>query len=185
MDRAHPILMIYFISLGIYGIAEIFLQLRYSQWKTRSRDRSYLLIMVPFFLVLYLSPVEYLQFGYPLHRFPVFLGFLVLLTGVAVRIAAMVTLRRNFSVAIKQSDQNQLVVNGIYRYIRHPLYLALLIISCSGCIVFICRLAWILVVVLLAGILVRIRKEESLLEKQYPGYAEYRGKSRKLLPFIF
>jgi protein-S-isoprenylcysteine O-methyltransferase Ste14 len=185
MNKDNTILLIYFISLAIYGIAELFLQLRFSKWRIRNRDKSYLWIMVPFYLSIYLAPVEQLRFGYAFHKVMIASGFAMLAAGVAIRMVSLLTLGKNFSVAIKYSDRSRLVVNGIYGYLRHPSYLALILISLSGCLIFNCRLDWIAVIVCLSGILLRIRKEESMLEEQYPGYVEYRRKTRKLIPYIY
>jgi protein-S-isoprenylcysteine O-methyltransferase Ste14 len=185
MDTGTVLLIAYFISLLIFGVAEIILQIRFAIWKTRGRDRTYLLIMLPFYLSVYLAPAENLLFRYPFHTVLIVTGFLVLAAGVLLRVVAFITLGSNFSVAVKFSDRSRLVVSGIYRYIRHPLYLALILISSSGCFVFSCRYAWILFLLCLGGIILRIRKEETLLGKQYPEYAEYAGKTRKLIPFIY
>ena len=185
MEPGNILLTAYFASLFIFGTAEIILQVRFFSRKTRGRDRSFLLIMLPFYLCIYLAPVECLLLGYAFHNALIILGFTMFAAGLILRILAFLTLGRNFSVAVKFSDQSRLVESGVYRYIRHPLYLALILISSSGCLVFSCRFAWALFLVCLGGILLRIRREEALLGKQYPGYAEYRRRTRKLIPYLY
>lgn len=50
--------------------------------------------------------------------FVVGLGMIVL--GAAIRLVAMVTLKKNFSGRLRIRDDNILVKNGIYQSVRHP-----------------------------------------------------------------
>lgn len=179
------VLIVYFLSIAIYGCAEIFLQLRFSNWKFKNADKGAIIIMVPFYLSIYLAPVENVLSEIRLFQVSVILGFVVLFFGVILRIIGLITIKNNFSMAIEADKSNRLVLSGIYKYIRHPLYLAILIISSSGSIMFACRFNWILVAFTLLGVLSQIKKEEQFLCKQYPDYEEYKKVTKKLIPFVF
>ncbi len=76
-----------------------------------------------------------------------------------------------------------LVQNGIYRYIRHPIY--------TGDVLLILGLelalnSWlVLLVIPLIIIVVRqTLEEERVLQKSFPEYAQYRKNSKMFIPFI-
>lgn len=75
-----------------------------------------------------------------------------------------------------------LVARGIYRWARHPMYTALVII-CGG--VALGRgviVSWALVVALIAFFDIKSRFEERYLLSVYDGYAEYAARTGKFLP---
>ena len=185
MTKTHLVFLLYFLFLSIYGIAEIYLQVRFSRWKFKREEKGFLFILLPFYLSIYLAPVEHILLKYNLHTYMVLTGFLLLFFAVILRITAMLTIRINFSMHVEAGKDNYLVIHGIYKYIRHPMYLALLLMSVSGNIIFSSRIVWIFFLLTLAGILFRIREEELFLVNQYGEYTDYKQRSYKLIPFIY
>lgn len=185
MTDSKQLILIYFISVAVYGFIEMVLQVKFSGWKSTNRDKSFILVMIPFFLSIYLAPAEYLLLK-PGSHFPlIIVGFIVLLLGVILRLWSMIILNKSFSVFIGSREDNKLVMFGPYRLIRHPLYLASIIMSISSCVIFSCVIVWIFVVLLISGVLVRIKKEEIFLSSQYPDYLEYMKRTKKLLPYLY
>lgn len=91
----------------------------------------------------------------------------------------------NFNVRPDLKANARLVTDGIYRWVRHPMYLAVLL-AMAAAIAADPRawriLAWIgLVVVLLA----KARREEALLQVRFPAYAAYMQRTRRLLPLLY
>ncbi len=91
----------------------------------------------------------------------------------------------NFNVRPDLKANARLVTDGIYRWVRHPMYLAVLL-AMAAAIAADPRawriLAWIgLVVVLLA----KARREEALLQARFPEYAAYMQRTRRLLPLLY
>lgn len=79
----------------------------------------------------------------------------------------------------------QLVTTGPYRFVRHPMYLALLVF-CSGFVA--AQWSWLSagLWLLLAGVLnQKAAIEEDELERKYPLYGEYQRKSSRFLPGIY
>lgn len=76
--------------------------------------------MVPFYLSIYLAPIEHILIKNNLHFILIAVGFTILILGIILRILALLKLRENFSMVVESSDKNSLVVNGMYKYIRHP-----------------------------------------------------------------
>lgn len=185
MGKVNLIMLIYFVIIAAYGITEIILQLKFSNWKFRKTDKGLMSILIPFYLSIYMPPAEHFVMKHKLYYVLIIIGFILLITGILLRICSFLTLKRNFSLAIEADRSNKLVVNGIYSHIRHPLYLASLITSLAGSIIFSCILTWIFVFSTLVAIILRIKKEEIFLTTVYPEYEEYKNRTYKLLPFFY
>jgi protein-S-isoprenylcysteine O-methyltransferase Ste14 len=111
----------------------------------------------------------------------------LMIAGLAVRWTAILTLGKAFSsnVAIQQSQSIQR--SGLYRIIRHPSYLGLLIIFFA---IGVHSRNWLaLAVVMLpttAALLYRIHVEETALRDAFGSeYAEYSKSTKRLIPGIY
>jgi protein-S-isoprenylcysteine O-methyltransferase Ste14 len=77
-----------------------------------------------------------------------------------------------------------LVTSGPYRYLRHPIYAAVLLLIWPGVLA---NLSWknlFLGLVITAGTIVRILSEERLLLEHFPEYEAYARRTRRIIPFI-
>jgi protein-S-isoprenylcysteine O-methyltransferase Ste14 len=114
-----------------------------------------------------------------------YLGLLLFCIGVSVRIMALKALGEHFSAYVTLQPNHRLVRDGIYRCIRHPLYLSLLLVPTGVALVFDSYLA--LPILALATIFVcdRIRKEERLLEVHFGHeFENYRRDTWRLIPLV-
>lgn len=82
------------------------------------------------------------------------------------------------------AENSILVVRGPYRWIRHPMYTAVLWVSLVPVATDPTPLRIGVWVVLLADLLLKLRYEERLLLAHFEGYAEYRRRSKQLIPFL-
>jgi protein-S-isoprenylcysteine O-methyltransferase Ste14 len=179
-------LWIFIILIPLYGLMELAILVRNRAFFTpRKRDRTTLGVVVPFTLVMVCAPLEYTQ----LHRAAadpiVWLGALIVAAGIATRMKALLDLGSAFSMKVERRENQALVTRGLYATIRHPLYLASLLIALGIPILLSAWLTLILTALTAAGILVRIRKEERFMREQFPGYEEYAGRTWRLLPGIY
>jgi protein-S-isoprenylcysteine O-methyltransferase Ste14/rhodanese-related sulfurtransferase len=94
-------------------------------------------------------------------------------------------LGRNFRVFAAPRRSGSLVTNGVYSKVRHPMYTAT-IMAVGGYALYFGSLfslpLWLGVVILYV---IKAIKEERLLEHHYPGYAEYRKHTWRLIPFVY
>jgi protein-S-isoprenylcysteine O-methyltransferase Ste14 len=83
-------------------------------------------------------------------------------------------------------EGHQLITHGIYRFVRHPMYLGVILVV-SGLPVYAASLhVFFAMLVLIPIILIRITLEEKLLLEEFQdAYQEYRETTKKLIPFIY
>ena len=91
---------------------------------------------------------------------------------------------RNLSALPDIKSHSPLQTGGPYRWIRHPMYTALLLLMLA--LVFEEFSYWrgLMWVVLLVDLFLKLRYEEVLLVKTFPEYAEYQTRTHKLIPWI-
>jgi protein-S-isoprenylcysteine O-methyltransferase Ste14 len=90
--------------------------------------------------------------------------------------------RKHMRIGPEPGPDARLVTHGPYRWVRHPMYSALLLLTLGlvlGRPSAIRLAAWI---VLAAVLLAKISREERLLRERFPDYVDYAGRSRKLIP---
>ncbi|NNE02290.1 MAG: isoprenylcysteine carboxylmethyltransferase family protein [Eudoraea sp.] len=116
-----------------------------------------------------------------------YMGLLLILLGVSLRIGAIRSLGKFFTLQVTIQEDHQLKTNGYYKYIRDPSYTASLI-SFIGFGVSLNH--WISV--LLAGGLafiafaIRIQVEEKVLLSHFGAtYNSYKSKTKAIIPFIY
>ena len=91
----------------------------------------------------------------------------------------------NFNVTPDVKHQARLVTGGPYRYIRHPMYTALLMGSLSLVLDAFSLLRLALWLVLLVDLLVKLNYEERLLSQDLEGYSTHMQRTKRLIPFLY
>jgi protein-S-isoprenylcysteine O-methyltransferase Ste14 len=114
------------------------------------------------------------------------IGLALFIIGLSIMIVGQVTLRRNYSGTVVIREDHQLITHGIYRFTRNPMYLGLIMVV-TGLPVYAASLYGFLTSLILIPItLNRIRLEEKLLTEEFQGtYQNYKGTTKKLIPFIY
>ncbi len=112
-------------------------------------------------------------------------GVALLSLGGGIRIRALHDLGDQFSAFVTLQPEHRLVRGGIYRFVRHPLYVSLLLAAPGFALVFRSRLVLPIFAVTLVFIANRIRREEHLLISRFgDAYREYRTRTWALVPFM-
>lgn len=132
-----------------------------------------------FGLILLTSPLQAFASGN--------LGVLVFMTiSLIVALAALQANQfGNFNIHPSPKQSGRLVEHGIYRYIRHPMYTAVMLF---GLACMLARPSLQSVLILLALCLVLVRKarlEEAWLKQKYPPYSPYLSKTRGFFPWLY
>jgi protein-S-isoprenylcysteine O-methyltransferase Ste14 len=114
------------------------------------------------------------------------LGGALFAVGGALRIWPVFVLGHRFSGLVAIQPGHTLVKSGVYRFIRHPSYLGLLINSLGWGLAFRSLLGVLLTLLILLPLLARIRAEERLLRSQFGDeYDAYCARTSRMVPGIF
>ena len=81
-------------------------------------------------------------------------------------------------------ESGELTTSGVYRFVRHPIYSALLLIGLGLAIRGASLLHILLIVALLALLEVKARAEESMLRVKFEGYASYAAQVGRFIPGV-
>ncbi len=79
----------------------------------------------------------------------------------------------------------EFVARGPYRHVRHPIYGAVLCAAAGWALAWQSVAGLAFLPLLVAFFDLKARREERWLVEKYPGYAVYRQRVRKLLPWIY
>jgi protein-S-isoprenylcysteine O-methyltransferase Ste14 len=114
------------------------------------------------------------------------LGGVFVLAGITNNIACQITMGRSYSASLITREDHRLITHGMYAYVRHPIYLGVCFVI-TGIAMFTSSLLGLIVLwSTIPFILRRIRTEESMLIDEFgEEYEEYRGRTRKLVPFVY
>jgi protein-S-isoprenylcysteine O-methyltransferase Ste14 len=107
---------------------------------------------------------------------------LLLLAGNALAVLVLVQLGRSFSI---MAEARRLVTSGVYRWVRHPLYLAEELAVIGIVLQFLSPWTVLLLGVQIAFQLRRMQNEERVLSETFPEYSGYKERTAMLLPGIF
>ncbi len=91
----------------------------------------------------------------------------------------------NFNIHPRPHPRGHLVTRGPYRWIRHPMYAAVLLLALAACLYYGTLWKWLGWMALLLVLGLKARAEERLLLLRYPDYASYRQATRALIPFLW
>lgn len=92
--------------------------------------------------------------------------------------------RRSFHAAANPTEGG-LVTNGPYRFLRHPIYAALLYFLWAGVLSHPLIMNLLLAVIASGGLAVRMFAEEHLVTERYPAYIAYAERTKRVIPFVF
>ena len=116
-----------------------------------------------------------------------FAGLALMLLGSVLRRHCFKMLGASFTVEVRASADHPLVAQGAYRYLRHPAYLAgVMMLTCFGLATAGYLSALLMLVTALLVYIRRINAEElALLDAMGERYRSYCASRKKIIPFIY
>src|SRR5439155_9033842 len=105
-----------------------------------------------------------------------------ILVGTVAAVYVLSQLGRSFSV---MAEARRLVTSGVYRIVRHPLYLAEELAVIGIFMQFLSLWTALLLAMQIAFQLRRMRNEEVILGEIFPEYADYKARTTRLIPGIY
>ena len=114
------------------------------------------------------------------------IGWALFIIGVIIRAAGKRTLRKYYAYGLRTLPNHKLIKHGIYKHIRHPISLAVLIYVPGMPLIFSSLYGFLLTLGLIPLILYRIKIEEKMLIEKFGNeYREYMKKTKKIIPFVY
>lgn len=113
------------------------------------------------------------------------IGLALMLGGAVLLGRGLLDLGSNLTPLPRPRAGASLVETGAYRFVRHPIYGGLLVISVGWALVSASPLTLVLTLGLAAFFDLKSRREEAWLREQYSGYPDYVTRTRRLVPWIY
>lgn len=114
------------------------------------------------------------------------LGIALFAAGGALRIWPVFVLGHRFSGLVAIQPGHSLVTRGVYRVIRHPSYLGLLVSSLGWGLAFRSGVGIVLTALLIPVLVARMNAEERLLHANFGDeYDAYRARTSRLIPGVY
>ena len=112
-------------------------------------------------------------------------GAIITVSGMALEFSTQIYLGRNYSTTLHISNGHSLVTNGPYRYIRHPMYTALITVGIG---IGLLSTSWYFLISFIVTSIViafRVRREEeAMIEKFGDEYIQYAQVTGRFFPLI-
>jgi protein-S-isoprenylcysteine O-methyltransferase Ste14 len=174
-----------------YVISELILNIRTTRGIDDIADRGTIrlvwILLASCFVLAWLPVI--LDFGrlLPLGGWLTWTGVAIMISGIVFRRHAISVLGKYFTASVQIQKDHELIKAGPYRYIRHPSYLGILILTVGLGIALSNWVSLLLCIVLPAiGIMRRVKVEEKELELHFGDrYLDYRKSTWRIIPYIY
>lgn len=124
-------------------------------------------------------------FGGP-HPFRSLVAITLILLCAALMLWSVLVMRLSrLRISPEPHRKAQLLEIGPYRFIRHPMYLSVLIFAFIFLVWGFNALRLVAWIVLLVDLIIKMRIEEQILADELPGYTQYCERTSRLVPHIF
>jgi protein-S-isoprenylcysteine O-methyltransferase Ste14 len=160
-----------------------------SRIKTCAKQHCYYLWMGVLLVELGVAAFEYGRFGIQsgVARSYAVTGLAVICLGFFVSLIGWLSIRRYSAPQFQIIEGHRVVDGGLYRYVRHPIYLGFFLIA-VGLPIFLRSLAGLIVLIVLvmpAWIYIIREEEKFLVLALGDDYRAYIGRTKRLIPFVY
>ncbi|MDS0796890.1 isoprenylcysteine carboxylmethyltransferase family protein [Burkholderia pseudomultivorans] len=186
---SHPPLVVIVVATLAMAVVAMFTEGNLSAGERESRDNRWVLAAFALLglLLAYLPALtdrlDFWTFDGDTLRW---IGVVLYVAGGALRIWPVFVLGKRFSGLVAIQPGHALVTDGIYRRIRNPSYLGLLVNSVGWAFAFRSGVGVLLVALMLVPLVARIRAEEALLRAHFGGeYDAYCARTWRQVPGLY
>lgn len=185
-------LPVFYVVYFIWFLSEILLN-RFLHSKASDKQEadknSLRIIWITIIVAMFAATFISMKYYFPISGYALIqeIGLIVIIAGIVLRLLAVYTLGKFFTVDVTIREGHQLLKTGFYKTLRHPSYFASLIsfigygISLNNWLSLI-----IIVVAILSAFIYRIKIEEKTLIAFFGNeYLDYKKKTSAIIPFIY
>ncbi|AKV09424.1 MULTISPECIES: methyltransferase family protein [Pseudomonas] len=186
---SHSALVVVALATLVMAIAALFSEVNLSSGEREDRANRWVLPAfgvigtVSAFLPAYTDRIDVWTFGGEGVRW---LGALLFIVGGVLRLWPVFVLGKRFSGLVAIQPGHRLVTDGIYRTLRNPSYLGMLVNAVGWALAFRSGVGLLLAALTLIPLIARIHSEEALLRAQFGSeYEAYCSRSWRLIPGVY
>ncbi len=183
---------LFYISMGAWFVTEFLYKnmLKSGKEDQKNKDKSTLNILwlaIPFSIMSAIFISYHTHFTIVDGSWILYLGELLILTGIIFRYMIIRSLGKYFTVDVTIRQDHKIKKEGFYKYLRHPSY-AFSLLTSLGLGLYLNN--WLSLIFAFVppflAFAYRIRIEEQALVEQFGDeYIQYRKNTKKLIPFIY
>lgn len=113
------------------------------------------------------------------------IGLVFCVIGAFIACWSRYLLGKNWSLSVQRKENHELIQNGIYKLLRHPIYTGLLLLFIGNMIIVGDYRGIIAVILVFISFWFKLLKEEKLLIETFGNqYTEYKNGTKALFPFL-
>ena len=121
----------------------------------------------------------------PTNNVLLWFGYGIFILGTVIALIAAINLGKNLTPLPRPKENAELIQGGLYRFVRHPIYFGVIVLSRGWGLIQQSTLVWLYVLIVAIFFDIKSRKEERWLLERFPAYTDYQGRVRKLIPWIY
>ncbi len=112
-------------------------------------------------------------------------SLILFIASAIIGVTAIINMKiSNLNIMPELKDNHKLATNGIYKYIRHPMYTSVILLCLGFLLTEITTVNIIAMLILTIDLFLKSRLEEKLLEQRFNSYKDYKNNTYRFLPFI-
>jgi protein-S-isoprenylcysteine O-methyltransferase Ste14 len=186
---SHPALISLAIATVVLTVAALLSRGNMSSGEHEDRGNRWVLLMFGALTILiaylpaYTDRKGFCTFDWEPIRW---VGIFLFVTGGVLRLWPVYVLGRRFSGLVAIQPDHRLVTTGIYRVIRNPSYLGMLVSTLGWALVFRSGIGVLLMMLCIPPLIARMNAEEKLLRAQFGSeYNAYCARTVRLIPGLY
>ncbi|MDQ2719526.1 MAG: isoprenylcysteine carboxylmethyltransferase family protein [Bacteroidota bacterium] len=177
------------LSIGIYWLASAFNGKKTIKHQADLQRILYMCLWIIAFLLLFSNNISISFLYKPLFSQQLFFkitGLIFCMAGLLFSVWARVCIGRNWSGRISVKKNHELVTTGAYAVTRNPIYTGFLAAFAGCAMTEGLAKGYLSLFFIIAGIMIKIRKEESYMNQVFKeSFHKYKQRVKRLVPFIY